>query len=93
MKTIVSNTKKGITGVRSTLNEWNAGVCGSPNNCYYNGSSIVWGILLEDDLQIAEFKTKKEMLTVFEWILSDDVDCYHREIETAYAIHQNGKEL
>jgi len=90
MKTIIENTSKGLKGVRSSLNEWNNGICGSANNCNYTGKSIVWGIVFEDEYPIAEFKTKKEMLTVFNWIVASESDCMTCDIETAY-INANNK--
>ena len=41
------------TVTKSTLGEWNRGICGNANNCYYKGTSPAWVVTLSDENEYA----------------------------------------
>lgn len=71
---------------KSSLADWNKGICGSKNNSRYSGQSVVWVIVAPDGFEVCAIKTKRDaqfMIDLFNADRSLDKSAIDLPIETA----------
>lgn len=56
-----------VTIRKTTLNEMNHGRCGTRNNAYYRGATIVWELVLNGEGTEIGFSTKRKAQAVAEF--------------------------
>ena len=65
-----------VTFRKTTLGIMNHGHCGSPNNAFYKGTTVVWEIMSGENATGVGFKTKKLAQAVVDYANSIGHDCW-----------------